>query len=726
MLRKVLLWFVVSLVIGISGCKPRAGSIPIETSQEGRDPTAPVVVKIFTRQTGIYAIKSQDLARAGINLAESDMIPVHLYWRGKSLPVWIDRDAGELRFYASASQSLYSLENVYWLVQGDDDLTPGSGYYWKSPEKSPAQNEPELAQALVGPGQFSAGVYAAAFHLEENRQYYPQVEQGDHWLWIPLPAPQAHEFDISFPEVEQVPGAIRLAVWARTEGPGEIDHHLRISINGAQVADESWDGSGNYEITAPVPAGVWRSGDNTILVDAPGDTGNAADVVVINWIDAVVGQKFQTRNDRLFFIGSGKVQPLDSFTRPVHGYDVTDGFRPVELDPEQLAGDSFTGQVDHLYWLVGAKGGLAPEQIAAPVDVPDLRSIDTGAEYVAIGPPDLLTPLQPLLDFRSQTGLNVQAVPLQAVYDQFNGGLPEPEAIRAFLRFASQNWQIKPRFLLLVGDATYDPLEYQSSPEANRLPVFLVETVFGGETASDVQFTQLDDDQIPDMAAGRIPAQSADQVKAFVEKTLNYEQHADEPEWKQRVLAVADGQEDIFKGDAQSFLDLFPQDVQTNLLDPVAGDTSVNQQVVDQINQGAGLVAYFGHGSINMWGKDRLFSTDDVANLNNVDRYPVMINMTCLNGLFTHPKVESLAEAMLWQPQAGAVAVLAPTSLTLPTDQSFLSKPLIEALLYQPDTTLGEALLAARRQIAENNTGSLDVMETFLLFGDPALRVPIH
>jgi hypothetical protein len=135
------------------------------------------------------------------------------------------------------------------------------------------------------------------------------------------------------------------------------------------------------------------------------------------------------------------------------------------------------------------------------------------------------------------------------------------------------------------------------------------------------------------------------------------------------------------------------------------------------------MIAYFGHGSVNMWGKDRLFTTADVASLSNHAHLPVVLNMTCLNGLFTHPQVESMAEALLWQPQAGAVAVLAPTSLTLPTDQSFLSTPLVQALQDQAGVTLGEALLQARRQVPLHDPGTRDVMETFLLFGDPALNV---
>lgn len=66
-------------------------------------------------------------------------------------------------------------------------------------------------------------------------------------------------------------------------------------------------------------------------------------------------------------------------------------------------------------------------------------------------------------------------------------------------------------------------------------------------------------------------------------------------------------------------------------------------------------------------GKDRLFNPGD-GPLENGDRLPIVLNMTCLTALFTHPQVESLAESLLWQRKGGVVAVLAPTSLTLPTD----------------------------------------------------------
>jgi hypothetical protein len=72
------------------------------------------------------------------------------------------------------------------------------------------------------------------------------------------------------------------------------------------------------------------------------------------------------------------------------------------------------------------------------------------------------------------------------------------------------------------------------------------------------------------------------------------------------------------------------------------------------------------------------------------------------------------------------VAVFAPTSLTLPGDQSFLTRAFGEAFLAEPNLPLGDLLLKARRQIPVATAGALDVMQTFLLFGDPAMKLAVH
>ncbi|MBS1250131.1 MAG: Gingipain R1 [Chloroflexi bacterium] len=135
------------------------------------------------------------------------------------------------------------------------------------------------------------------------------------------------------------------------------------------------------------------------------------------------------------------------------------------------------------------------------------------------------------------------------------------------------------------------------------------------------------------------------------------------------------------------------------------------------------MTAYFGHGSLKMWGKDKLFTTENTTQLNNKNRLPIILNFTCLTGLFTHPTEESLAESLLFHPAGGAVAVLAPSSLTLPTNQSYLSDAIAQALLSGSHQRLGDVVLEAWRQVPVDDPNSRDVLGTFMLFGDPALVI---
>jgi len=189
------------------------------------------------------------------------------------------------------------------------------------------------------------------------------------------------------------------------------------------------------------------------------------------------------------------------------------------------------------------------------------------------------------------------------------------------------------------------------------------------------------------------------------------------------VLAVADGQSPLFGNDAQNFLDIFPDEYYNKeLITPAAGDMEAYKYINLMLEQGRSLVAYFGHGSLTMWGKDRLFTDKDVAELSN-SQLPIILNFTCLTGLYAHPMVESLTETLLWHPDGGAVAVLAPSSLTLPSDQSFLSESLGRNIVNNRLATLGQLHLQARREVPTVTSGTLDVMHTFMLFGDPALRL---
>lgn len=685
-LRGAAAWLMAALALMVlAACNGPAPAAP--TAVPVIDGAFAEVGKLTVDVPGPVAVTRADLRAIGWGDVPLDQ--VQITYRDQVQPVWVTSDA--LRFYAAISPTRYMTSSVFFLKRG----------------AAPALPERPV---VTNPAQVDA--YIATFRAEQNKLYAPQAD-GDTWFWERLTAPATRTYTLTLSAVADGPATLRLETWSSTEGASETDHHMRVSVNGHEAGEATWDGSVRRTLDFALPAGVLVDGDNLVRVSLPGDTGVLADTVYVDWLEVAFPRHFVAQDNRLLFDSPGGQHLLSGFSGPIDVYDVTQPERPTRVSIEPST--PFAGEAGHRYWAVGA-GGYPSGRVTAAVLSPDLKSIK--AAYIAIGPSDLIEPLQPLLDYHAKQGMTVAAVPVDAVYDQFGDGRVDPAAIKAFLRAA------RPKYVLLAGDASYDTLGYTAPPEANRLPTPLVTTVFGGETGSDVSYAQLADDLKPVLAVGRVPARTAEQVQGFVAKTLAYLQAPPAGAWRQRVLAVADGQEDAFRAQAQSFLDNFASMYQTQLLSPAPNQVEANVPIVAALNEGHALVSYFGHGSVTQWGKDNLFTVKDTETLKaNGGVLPVVLNFTCLTGLFTHPKVQSLAETLLWQADAGAVAVLAPTSLTLGSDQSFLSGALVHEFLANPNERLGDLVLKAWQAVPADSSSARDVLQTFLLFGDPALII---
>ena len=734
--RRRRFWASLGLVltlIGVAAAVNFSRNAPRSTAAQPTLPSGEAVLalKISLPVAGAYRISQADLRRAGWGASLQEPDDLQLLQRGMLQPFWIDSagDGSALFFYASPGDSLYSPDNVFILVDNATRAALPSVFAAQAGSPSLPADEPVPAGS---PAALPAGSYLALQRGEQNEIYRPQATGDERWFWSVVSGGNSQQValeatQIALPEAGgEGLARLRVSVYSDTQAPPSPDHHLRLLVNGQQVADERWEGAGWRQIEARFDAAWLVEGVNQVTLEAPGDLGVAADLYHLDWVELAYPRWPQARDDRLDFWSPGGSLDLTGFTAPLTVFDITepDQFTRVPGVEESGGGFRFESQPGRHYLAVGRGGWLDPGSLAPLALQPDLRSAAAAADYLAIGPADLLEPLQPLLELREGQGFPAAAIPVQAIYDQFNHGFPEPQAIQRFLQHATQNWLPAPRFVLLVGDASYDPYGFQAPREANRLPVPMIDTIYGGQTASDVDYVQVNQDGWPDLALGVLPARTADQVAVFVKKTLAYEQALQDGSSPGSILSIADGQEPSFAKDAQAFIDLFGEAYPGEVFAPPAGTADAASQIGTLLTEGQALVAYFGHGSLKMWGKDRLFTVDDAAGLGNT-ALPVVLNLTCLTGLYTHPEVESLADAFLFNPGGGAVAVLAPTSLTLAADQNFLTRPLVEEMLANPRATLGQVHLAARRDISLESAGQRDVMMTFLLFGDPALSLPL-
>jgi len=113
---------------------------------------------------------------------------------------------------------------------------------------------------------------------------------------------------------------------------------------------------------------------------------------------------------------------------------------------------------------------------------------------------------------------------------------------------------------------------------------------------------------------------------------------------------------------------------------------------------------------------------------NNLDRLPVILSLTCLDGYWIHPLTatqSSLAETFLRAPNGGDVASFSPTGLGVANGHDVLQQGFYGALFTNGAQRLGTASLAAKSKLFATGY-NLDLVSTFTVFGDPALVLPTY
>jgi hypothetical protein len=335
--------------------------------------------------------------------------------------------------------------------------------------------------------------------------------------------------------------------------------------------------------------------------------------------------------------------------------------------------------------------------------------------------------VQPLVAHRQGQGLRVVAARLTDVQDEFSGGVFTPEAIRDLLTYAYGNWRAPaPTWVLLVGDANLDYLDRFGTGMPNYVPSYVIDASQVGETGNDNWFACVDgDDHLPDLMVGRFPAQSRADVQAMVSKVIFYENNLPSGGWSKRAVYVADDDSAAFEEAAENWIGQLPESYQAQRIYLSAyppGDP--NGDIVSAVNNGAFAVTYVGHGNQDRWGTwsgGTFFAMPEVGQLANTSRLPFMATATCLNGFFVNPYVPySIAEELVRKKDGGAIGAWSPSALGYPSEHDVLFGKMFDQLFGGGSPTMGSITTGAKVNSAGKGV-SQELIETFTLFGDPAL-----
>lgn len=678
------------------------GSLLLGCRQQTAPPTA--AVKLLVKTGGVYRVSLDALQAAGLDVQELDQEQLQLTEAGEPVPYRLEDDA--LIFYGQASSSRYTAERPYILATG----TAGT----------------PLPEAGAAPGGTEAGQIWRSRHLEENYEYVSDAQSKNEegpWYWQTIQVQGKVDVDFSLPAVADGSGELSISLYGSTRDAGaDPDHSLELLLNEQSLGTVTWDGQSVYSTTLPIPAGTLRSGDNRLVLDnVPEDY---LDIMKLDWID--VGYRARPMagdEDLITFAGNGETVTLEGFGETPLVLDVADPAHPRLLTgwEEAVGGGRLRPDTAMEVVAVGPNGYLAPVAIM-PLRESEWRDPEQQADLIILTTDALAPALAPLVEAREAQGLQVALVPVGEVYDSFGYGEASPESINAFLAYAAEKWQAPaPRYLLLVGDATTDYRGYLAqrpqnpvSPPENVIPPYLVPVSFSGETVSDARLADVDGDMQPEMAVGRWPVDSRAAVESLVARTLAYEAGEASP----RTLFAADGSSDSFAQLEQRLLE--ESGLSTSGAQILAGPSAT--EVAAAWNQGAWLVTYAGHGSLKLWGKDKVFSIESVGALEKDAPAPIVLQLTCLSGLFAHPEITSLSETMLAH-EGGPVLTVAATSLTLSAYQEPFAAAFLTALQDRKVERVGDALQVAKDSLNVSNSSIREISDTFGLLGDPSALI---
>ena len=646
-------------------------------------------VKIEVKTDGWYRVRRSLLHRLGASFAPTSSL--RLYADGREVPILLDRTG--IRFYGQGLDTPSTDTRTYWLVTG-----AARG----------------LRIPVVATRTNRRSGFARSFPSTLERKYrtrYVSVQNGDRQNFFgPTINPTPTTLVLAAPALAQPTGSLGLVL----DGLSEKDHEVKVVLNGTELGKVAFRARATVSKRFRLPRGVLHDGANSLTLTS---TGGELDFSFVDTVRLTYSRQYRAQHGALrFSLGAGAPARLTGFKRPnVSVIDVTQPRTPRLLRPAvRRSGSSFTAFIAPAS---RARKLFAVTTNAAPAAVmrnrPSRWNEPHGADLVIIGYRAFLPELARLQAYHEREGLKVALVDVEDLYDEFGFGAHGPEPIKAFLARARAEWRPAPRYVILAGDATSDPRNYLHEPARDFVPTKTVDTQYL-ETASDDWFADFDGDAVPEMAVGRLPVRTLAETATVVDKIIGYEQGP--PPAAHEALLVSDTG---FEPPSKSLAKLLPAGTTTVTIDRRDGptDATVRGRIVNELNSGPSIVNYYGHGSVGIWTGAPLLDAGDAAKLRNAGHLSLYVMMTCLNGYFIDPKVQSLAEALL-RAQGGAFAVWASSGLTVPGDQIRANEELFRQLSGPDSPRLGDAMVRAKSVIRD-----LDVRRSWILFGDPVTHL---
>ncbi len=386
-------------------------------------------------------------------------------------------------------------------------------------------------------------------------------------------------------------------------------------------------------------------------------------------------------------------------------------------------------------------------------------------DLLIISPSKFIETIQPLVDHKNNIGLPTKLVSLNEIY---NGsyfpveGRDDAEKIKYFIKNSLDNWGI--RYVLLIGSIDKLPIRetwigrltvltdlyYADLYDANHN--FCSWDTNNNNYFGEYRHGWVDDyvDLYPDVHIGRIPCQSNRELEIVINKIISYERDVNKEWFTNIVLCGGDTHPHYGVYEGEVTVD----EIKENLpaftpIELLTSKNTFNPQMLNKmINNGAGFVAYSGHGFEYGIGthppnseKWIFYFTPYLLGLHNKGRLPVIFFDACLTARLDYTlgdilgfhQLSTLIPCFAWcfvrKTGGGAIATIGATRVAytfvnedgVKGGSGYLSLQFFKA--YHNGVTVGEMLVSAENNYLDRIWNDPLTLEEMILIGDPSLPV---
>jgi len=379
-----------------------------------------------------------------------------------------------------------------------------------------------------------------------------------------------------------------------------------------------------------------------------------------------------------------------------------------------------------------------------PVPNQNLHGI-SNVNFIIISPDVFLQQAQRLASYhRTHDGLQTVVVTPQQIYNEFSSGSQDISAIRNFIRmfWKSDAFGNQPGYLLLFGDASFD-YKHRVPENTNFVPTYeslnsLRETQ---SFVTDDYFGLLDDDEGSnasgelDIGIGRFPVTTPEEAKSLVDKVEHYMTNSTEVmgDWRTKLCFVAnDGDKNLHFKQANNLISIadtlhagininkiFSDAFQKITVPGGKRFPEVNEKIKKQVEDGALIVNYTGHGGLIGWSDELILDVPTIRSFDNINNMPLFITATCEFSRFDNPEFVSAGENVILNQNGGGVGLLTTTRLAYAHANIVVNMRVYNNLLKREDGKRPRLGDIVRLSKIPSNTNFLN----FALLGDPALML---